>query len=182
MPEYDLMVGLTALAAYGVLLIANNELVKSGREYIRDPEHVITAVTFFLVYDLLIAGVTILTTTVIRIVLDSSLRILITEKGTAYVSLGLLFPIIIPQIWFFVEATKEVLERNEVNARFLGIVGAIYGLLVSLLTGQNFGKYVPIYLLYLFTLPFLIRPIYVVLEKLSSKITSSKHKRGKVDH
>lgn len=181
MPEYDLMVGLTALAAYGVLLIANNELVKSGCKYIRGSENVTNAIALFFAHNLLFAGVTILTTTVIRIVLNSSLQILITEKGTEYVRIGLLFPILIPQIWFFWEAITKVLKREEVNAKFVAIVVIIYGSLVSSLTKQNFNKYILPYLLYSLILPSLIRPIYVVLEKLSSKMTSSKHKRVKVD-
>ena len=156
--QYDLITGLTALAAYGVLLIANNELIKARREDMMDQERVTDTVTLFFAYNLVIAGVTILATTLVRIVLDSSLQTLITEKGAVYASFGLLFPIIIPQIWFFVESISKVLREDNVNEKFGGMLGAIYGLLVSLLTGQNFSKYLPLYILYLSALPFFISP------------------------
>ena len=56
--QYDLITGLTVLAAYGVLLIANNELIKAGRGDMMDQERVTGAVTLFFAYNLVIVGVT----------------------------------------------------------------------------------------------------------------------------
>ena len=81
MIQYDMITGLTALGAYGVLLIANNEVIKVGQEALMDTQNeLVTVLGLFLSYNFVIAGLTILATTLICVISNSSLQITATGK------------------------------------------------------------------------------------------------------
>lgn len=169
MPEYNLMLGLSALAAYGVLLMANTQLQPFFNQIIQNKEYIQHEKKIIIIFMLVVFGtLNIVFFRVFQILVESeilnlSLPLLEKEAGTYVGIYALTIPVIFPQAYTMGKFVDEAFEDK--SKVFWLIVTFIHVILAFLLF---FGGVYKIY--FSFIMLFSIIGMIIFFKKLSKII------------
>ena len=120
---YSLIEGLTALGAYGIIMIANNSLYDFTRNIFLSENEKTDVLTVF-VYFLPVLGIAYLAGFLGYIIINS--EVVIVENLKLYVSLALVLTIAITHFKLFWDINSSFIREKEINKRFTPFVCAFW--------------------------------------------------------